>query len=384
MGVHVAAPRAVLAGPRAGLARGRDRPLRRPLGRELGGGADRQRVAVDPATGRVRLRVRTAGRSIELDPRHARARERAGASGDLTSLALVDLRTGARRPLRWPSRLHFGFQVFPAPHGPLVALRFGEPWYPPSQAADVWVLNTSTGSLTEVPGFPALELLKFSTIAWTADDRLVVASTGPRRTVVGVWRPGQRTMALRTVPRAARLHRRSCRSPRDAPRRPADGASARGRDRRRPPAADAPSPRRRCARDPRPGGVRAHRRFALPGDAVIASASSPRPLSGTPLTGRHARAPARRGRRRLPPAGSVSSTSTRGRSAPITMPGGAPLVAWLEPFGGAALASGRLRGLHRPGGAVRRRLRRLGARPRRCRRPRAGAPGGGVRREAGR
>ena len=97
----------------------------------------------------------------------------------MTSLALVDLRTGVRRPLGWPSRLHFGFQVFPAPHGPLVALRFGQPWYPPSQAADVWVLDTSTGSLTEVPGFPALELLKFSTIAWTADDRLVVASTGP-------------------------------------------------------------------------------------------------------------------------------------------------------------------------------------------------------------
>ena len=154
---------------------------------------------VDPTTGRVRLRVKTAGRSIQLI-RGTLALESAGQPGDLTSLALLDLRSGARRPLRWPSRLHFGFQVFPAPHGPLVALRFGEPWYPPSQAADVWILNTSTGSLTEVPGFPALELLKFSTIAWTADDRLVVASTGPRRTVVGVWRPGERTMALSTVP----------------------------------------------------------------------------------------------------------------------------------------------------------------------------------------
>jgi hypothetical protein len=156
-------------------------------------------LLVDPMTGHVRLRVKTAGRSIELI-HGTLALGAAGASGDLTSLALVDLRTGARRPLGWPSRLHFGFQVFPAPHGPLVALLFGQPWYPPSQAADVWVLNTSTGSLTEVPGFPALELLKFSTIAWTADDRLVVASTGPRRTIVGVWRPGQRTMALRTVP----------------------------------------------------------------------------------------------------------------------------------------------------------------------------------------
>ena len=156
-------------------------------------------VLVDPTTGHVRLRVKTAGRSIQLI-RGTLALESAGQPGDLTSLALLDLRTGARRPLRWPSRLHFGFQVFAAPHGPLVALRFGQPWYPPSQAADVWILNTATASLTEVPGFPALELLKFSTIAWTADGRLVVASTGPGRTVVGVWRPGQPTMALRTVP----------------------------------------------------------------------------------------------------------------------------------------------------------------------------------------
>jgi hypothetical protein len=153
---------------------------------------------VDPFTGRVRLRVK-AGSSIELI-RGTLALESGGLSGDLTSLALLDIRTGVRRPLGWPSRLHFGFQLFPAPHGPLVALRFGQPWYPPSQASDVWILNTTTGSLTEVPGFPALELLKFSTIAWTSDDRLVVASTGPRRTVLGVWRPGQRAMGLKTVP----------------------------------------------------------------------------------------------------------------------------------------------------------------------------------------
>ncbi len=155
-------------------------------------------LLVDPATGHVRLRVRAAS-SINLI-RGTLALESGGQSGNVTGLALVDLATGARRSLGWPSRLHFGFEVFPAPRGPLVALLFGQPWYPPSQAADVWVLDTSTGSLTEVPGFPALELLKFSTIAWTADDRLVVASTGPRRTVVGVWRPGQPTMALRTVP----------------------------------------------------------------------------------------------------------------------------------------------------------------------------------------
>ena len=82
---------------------------------------------VDPLSGHIRLRVKAAS-SIELI-RGTLALESGGQPGDLTSLALLDIRTGVRRPLRWPSRLHFGFQVFPAPRGPLVALRFGEPWY---------------------------------------------------------------------------------------------------------------------------------------------------------------------------------------------------------------------------------------------------------------
>ena len=156
---------------------------------------------VDATTGHVRLRVKAAG-SIELI-RGTLALESGGQPGDLTSLALLDVRTGVRRPLRWPSRLHFGFQVFPAPHGPLVALRFGEPWYPPSQAADVWILDARTARLTHLPGFPALERIKQSSIAWTVDGRLVVASQYGSRNVVGVWRPGQATLPIRNLPRLA-------------------------------------------------------------------------------------------------------------------------------------------------------------------------------------
>ena len=135
-------------------------------------------MLVDPLTGRVRLRARLppAG-AVSL--RGTLALE---SSPDPRSLALVDLASGARRTLRWPSTLHFGYQAIPAPSGPLVALRFGQPWYPPSQAVDVWVLDTRSGRLTHVPGYPALELLKFSSVAWTPDGRLVVASRRPRRT----------------------------------------------------------------------------------------------------------------------------------------------------------------------------------------------------------
>jgi len=155
-------------------------------------------LLVDPTTGHVRLRVRTANSLWLL--RGTLALEATGPSGDLTNLSLVDLATGARRVLGWPSRLHFGLQPIPQRNGPLVALRFGEPSYPPSQAVAVWVLDTSSGRLTHVPGFPALELLKQSMVAWTTDGRLVVASTGSTRTVVGVWRPGERATHVRAVP----------------------------------------------------------------------------------------------------------------------------------------------------------------------------------------
>jgi hypothetical protein len=162
-------------------------------------------MLIDPLTGRVRQRqttTPTSGVRIPLPGNHAL--ESAAIPG-ATPLFLVNLATGARRSLGWPSSLRFGFEVFPAPHGPLVALFFGDPFHPVAgqsvnQAADVWVLNTSTGALTHVPGFPALELIKQSSIAWSAKDELVIAARGGGRTVVGVWKPGQSALPLRAVP----------------------------------------------------------------------------------------------------------------------------------------------------------------------------------------
>jgi hypothetical protein len=159
-------------------------------------------MLVDPQTGRVLQRQRPAGVLIRLPGDFAL--ESAAIPG-ATPLSLVNLATGARRSLGWPSSLRFSYQARPAPHGPLVALLFGDPFHPVAgesvnQAADAWVLNTTTGSLTHVPGFPALELLKQSSIAWSAADQLVIAARGGGRTVVGVWKPGQSTLPIRAVP----------------------------------------------------------------------------------------------------------------------------------------------------------------------------------------
>lgn len=84
----------------------------------------------------------------------------------------------------------------PEPNGPLVAIQFADPAYPPpprqtiAQASDIWLLNTLTGTLSHLPGFPILNYLMASGIAWTRTDRLVVVAEGDRRTAIAVWRPG--------------------------------------------------------------------------------------------------------------------------------------------------------------------------------------------------
>jgi hypothetical protein len=160
-------------------------------------------LLVDPSTGRTLRRIDTAD---ALTPLPGDLALESGGGLYPAGLVLVNLATGARRPLRWPSGLHFSYAAVPAPHGPLVAFWFGAPAYPRpphqtvNQAADLWVLNTDTAAFTHVPGFPALDSLKQSNVAWTSDDRLVVAASGGGRTVVGIWRPGQSALPIRTVP----------------------------------------------------------------------------------------------------------------------------------------------------------------------------------------
>jgi hypothetical protein len=69
----------------------------------------------------------------------------------------------------------------------------------PAQASDAWILDTRTGRYTHLPGFPAQVRLKFSSMAWTSDDRLVLLLEGGGRTVLAVWHPGSRTLPLRPI-----------------------------------------------------------------------------------------------------------------------------------------------------------------------------------------
>lgn len=174
-----------------------------------------QSVIVDPLTGRTRAQVRV---TPSASPTGQEVEELAALHGDLAlegplsdpvgagagqpgKLRLINLISGHRRQLVWPSYFHSIIRVVPQPRGPLVAVDFGSPAYPgPAQAEDVWVLNTETGAFTHLAGYPARVDIKFSDIAWTTDERLVIIAQGGGRTVLGLWKPGQTRLRLRTVP----------------------------------------------------------------------------------------------------------------------------------------------------------------------------------------
>ena len=158
---------------------------------------------VDPWSGKVRERLRLHGQFDVLAANVALIGTEPGNPGSdssPTALSLVSLSSGVRTHLRWPSRAHFGYRVYPEPRGSFVAVQFADPGHPGGQLSDVWLLDVRTGTFTHIPGFPILENLKFSGIAWTSDHRLLVLAQGGGRTALGVWRPGSTQLRVRTVP----------------------------------------------------------------------------------------------------------------------------------------------------------------------------------------
>ena len=148
----------------------------------------------DPKSGKVVLRtpagvVAAAGTTLVL----------------LTSpgkrFALLDSRTRRQVPLRWPSTL--GAQDHPAadPRARFIALAFADPSWGGAgkQVLDVWLLDTRTRELSQLPGMPAFVTLKHTSLSWTHDGRLVLLGRSAGRDMVAVWRRGQRRLAIKTV-----------------------------------------------------------------------------------------------------------------------------------------------------------------------------------------
>jgi hypothetical protein len=161
-------------------------------GGSLGLVVNRTRL-IDPRTRQTLLRtpygiLAAAGKRLVL----------AGPGKEFT---LLDTHTGSKRTLPWPSIL-YGLDAPSADYqGRYVALAFADPAWQggPSQAMDVWSLDTQTGALSHVPGMPALVDLKFTSMQWTRDGRLVFLAETDGKAQVAIWKPGAAKLEVKRV-----------------------------------------------------------------------------------------------------------------------------------------------------------------------------------------
>ncbi len=125
----------------------------------------------------------------------------AGSQGPLT---LTDLRSRERRRFRYPSDIGgqggAGAAAVERKKG-LIALEFGDPAYEFSgtQVMDLWLLDTRSRRLHHVPDMPAAVSLKFTSMSWSSDGRLVLLAKSAGRDLVAAWRPRQKRIAVRPV-----------------------------------------------------------------------------------------------------------------------------------------------------------------------------------------
>jgi hypothetical protein len=131
-------------------------------------------------------------------------------AGSRPPLRLTALDGGAVRRLRWPSRIGLTDEAVTAPGGRILAVDFADPAYRlgATQVTDAWLLDPVTGRFRHLPDMPAVVHLKFTSMAWASDHRLVMLAgpDGPSagRGLVVVWGPGHRHLALRSVHLPAR------------------------------------------------------------------------------------------------------------------------------------------------------------------------------------
>jgi hypothetical protein len=122
-------------------------------------------------------------------------------AGSHGPLALRNLRTGERWPLVWPSEIRGTDQAVVESNNRLIAVDFADPAYQESstQVIDVWLLDPTTRRFEHLPDMPAAVSLKATFMPWTTDGRLVILAESGGREVVGVWRPGDKRIAVRRV-----------------------------------------------------------------------------------------------------------------------------------------------------------------------------------------
>ncbi|NUR78777.1 MAG: hypothetical protein HOQ28_21125 [Thermoleophilia bacterium] len=158
---------------------------------------NRTRV-IDPRTGRTRLRTRwgvlaAAGQKLVL-------------AGPDDTFVVHDAATNTQRRLAWPHTVGRLDEPAVDPRGRFVAVAFANPAWRggAEQALDVWLIDTTTMRLTEVPSMPIFVSLKFTSMTWTSDGRLILLAQADGRDAVAIWTPGEAQLVVKTLRLPAR------------------------------------------------------------------------------------------------------------------------------------------------------------------------------------
>jgi hypothetical protein len=163
---------------------------------------DQRLALLDPGTGHPVGRYAPVARHAEVH----------GVAGDLVLSAgparhagpftLTDRRTGARHKLARPTpRGQAGLGQL-SPDGRLLAVEFADVSWDrvKGQVSDIWLLDLPTRRWRRLPGMPLITAVKFMSMEWTGDGRLVLVGDFDRfGEAMAVWRPGQDQLAIKRL-----------------------------------------------------------------------------------------------------------------------------------------------------------------------------------------
>ena len=122
-------------------------------------------------------------------------------AGSRRPLTLWDLRVGGTSALPWPSQIGGRDEAAVHSRSGSIALAFSDPAYQGGgeQVTDLWQLEPSSRRFQQLPDMPAIVSLKFTSMQWSSDGRLVMLAETQHQDVVAVWRPGQERIAVKRV-----------------------------------------------------------------------------------------------------------------------------------------------------------------------------------------
>ena len=126
-----------------------------------------------------------------------------GGEGDQGPFTVTDRRTGARHQVVRPSTVGSASDGLVSPDRQRVAIAFENPAWAGTgtQVMDVWLLDAMTYRWERLPAMPVPVALKFTSMAWADDGRLLLlGSFDGAGDALAVWRPGQDQLVIRPIP----------------------------------------------------------------------------------------------------------------------------------------------------------------------------------------